>query len=399
MLKAPEQRIRWLIVATLVLFVLATNRWFSWDGGIDYLGSTDGRDYETIARAAFGLPTTLVPFHKMQRFPLHYLLGGLSHLSGAGLPVVYALGLAALLFTTLACLVRALESFGLGRRKFALLMALFVLNPYVFRFFLIAPITAQDLLFVAGSSAMLLGLVEARVALVLAGAATAALGRQTALVLLPGMTLWMVCATTWAARPLRRRLFQSGAVSATVIAIYFLLGAVARPVSAANLTSEHVLGLFQELAAGELRLGALAELTLRLLIPYALAGGLLAALARKKELARPETLACLLNAALVTAQPFLAGPQLTGRNASRLSSFGLLWVVAALAMASRNQDKFFENRRLFGVALACATAASFHHMYTLFGPASAARFCAIQFALALLLGGMACVAATPRGTR
>ena len=78
-----------LVPAAWAGAVLATQAWPSWSTGIREQFAGDVVSYEQIARAAPGLPAEALPQQHAERFPIHWAIGTVSDLTGAGLHGVY----------------------------------------------------------------------------------------------------------------------------------------------------------------------------------------------------------------------------------------------------------------------------------------------------------------------
>ncbi|MEA2247004.1 MAG: hypothetical protein QOH46_1533, partial [Solirubrobacteraceae bacterium] len=189
---------RVLVLLGLCLLVAATNRWLSWDAGIRLLTARDARSYEAIARAAPGLPGRDLPAHHAERFPVHWLAGTLSDLSGVPLHAMYRVLLAAAIGGTLVAL-HAIVTGRIPVAAYALVAAVFLLDPYVVRYELLVPGMLADATFVLALGVTLLGLAGRRGWAVLAGVALATAARETALPAALVVIAWLALAPDWRA--------------------------------------------------------------------------------------------------------------------------------------------------------------------------------------------------------
>jgi hypothetical protein len=91
-----------------------------------------------------------------------------------------------------------------------------------------------------------------------------------------------------------------------------------------------------------------------------------------------ETWSAFLIAAAIAAQPFLAGPALTGQNAGRLVTLGLLPLVFAWVTVSGEDWSGRSAALVVGILF----LGSFHHLYTIVGSPGAVGTAALQLAVA-----------------
>ncbi|MBI3542773.1 MAG: hypothetical protein HY075_05800 [Deltaproteobacteria bacterium] len=381
---------KWAFVALLLVFLAASNRWLPWREAIEYAQSYDVTWYEKISRVAPSFPTEPVRHHHAQRFVTHYVTGTLSSVTGVSLPAAYRF---VWLLLTLAVVVladRLFQSFRLKPRAYWLCMAAFLLNPYALRFYALAFGMVQDLTFLVGSLVLLLGLRSGRLATVVAGAAIASIGRQTAVMLMPGLGLWMFYGEPWRRRA--RKLTAFALVCGVIVGVYVLTDLATASFSLPSENVGTITSLFYWLVSPAFSVSALVELFARALIPFAVPAGLLLGMGESRALKRVDVLACLLMAAGITAQPLLGGPIITGRNASRLSALGLAFVFTALAATLEKTKALPESgpagsarRSLFAAAILLLAVSSLHHLYSVVGPPGAAWFAAIQLGVAAAL--------------
>src|SRR6266581_704856 len=369
-----------LFFAMLGLFLAGTNRWMSWDDGIGFLQANDVRSYETIAQAAPLFPSRQIPLHTLYRFAW-----------------------AALILLTLYAIHQALVALQIDPTAYRLCLALFLTNPYALRYYAIVPGMLQDLVFVFGTAVVWLGLVRTSGSLVVAGTLVAALGRQTAVMLVPAIGAWMFWSTAWRARSARERMLWAILPGVAAGVCYVATSRVVRSFALPSLNVDYLVGLLVWVKGGDFAWVTLGELCLRAAVPFAVSVavvlGLVASAQRKSRSAWPlprEVWLCLFFMMMIAAQPILAGPKITGQNASRLSALGLVYAVGMVAYAYRSiQPAWSSPRRI--VLGAILLLSSLHHAYSVWGPQDARQFALAQFALAA--GALACVALAARQTR
>ncbi|MGZ3702602.1 MAG: hypothetical protein ACXWSD_12500, partial [Bdellovibrionota bacterium] len=214
-------------------------------------------------------------------------------------------------------------------------------------------------------------------ALPLFGLALATLSRQTALLLLPGVVLWIWYG--WSEKSVRSRVLWATGLSLWAIFFYEATAMLASRIGTSNLNSTTLTGLFTWILSPDFSAAKMAEHTLRCTLPLLPAALLLV---REPWNKWPrESFFLLLMALVVAAQPFLAGPVLTGQNAARLVTLGLLPLAVGWAIAARDR----EWPPIPSIALALFLfAGSFHHLYTVVGPHGAMGSAALQLAIVVL---------------
>ncbi len=366
-----------LFFAMLGLFLAGTNRWMSWDDGIGFLQANDVRSYETIAQAAPLFPSRQIQMHHAQRFVVHYAVGSASQTLGIRLHTLYRFAWAALILLTLYAIHQALVALQIDPTAYRLCLALFLTNPYALRYYAIVPGMLQDLV--------------------------AALGRQTAVMLVPAIGAWMFWSTAWRARSARERMLWAILPGVAAGVCYVATSRVVRSFALPSLNVDYLVGLLVWVKGGDFAWVTLGELCLRAAVPFAVSVavvlGLVASAQRKSRSAWPlprEVWLCLFFMMMIAAQPILAGPKITGQNASRLSALGLVYAVGMVAYAYRSiQPAWSSPRRI--VLGAILLLSSLHHAYSVWGPQDARQFALAQFALAA--GALACVALAARQTR
>ena len=382
-----------LEVLLLFLFVVATNRWLGWQEGIRYVQADDSRSYELMSEAAPGLPTLDSPrgaplYHHAQRLFIHYLVGSTAKISGIELGTVYH---AAVLLTALAIAFVAqqlLLKVGLAEdipRR--ILLAAFIFNPYAFRYYWIAPTAIADLVYVLGLGITLLGLIEVRASALLAGALLAALGRQTLLLALPGISLWILLAPDWRKFPSAQRAIVVAATWVIVVGIYVGSGAFVLPFTGRMVHGADIFaGLAKWLVSDAFSFRMLGEHLLRVFIPALMLLSLAATFLlgwgfRRLRDISVEFWTAWLIAAATGAQPLILDPYAIGKNQSRQSALALLAVLTATAYLFRDARWRPENRRgltALAVVGGAIAVASFHHMYTVVGPPGVELFAALH---------------------
>jgi len=107
-----------------------------------------------------------------------------------------------------------------------------------------------------------------------------------------------------------------------------------------------------------------------------------------------EFFSCLLVMMLISLQPILAGPAVTGYpkgSGTRLGAMGIVAIMTALAMVMKHCDleRIFKENRIFWIASIVILAFnSFHHLYSWVLPFSMERFILFNFISAFAIGAM-----------
>lgn len=372
------------ILVALAIFALFTNRWPGWNEGLEILFLADVKDgYLRIADAAPAFPAERMPKHIAQRFFFPWLVGIIGKCTGLSLPVLFSVLTALTHIGILLAFFRVLLLCGVGVNKAVCALALLFLQPYAFRYYWIGPGMVNDSLFVFGAALALEGLFFRRHLLILTGVAVAALSRQTAVMLFPGIVFYLAFGTPWRNGHRgeyvwkRAGVWIAGASLSLVVGILFITGKLVEGFSKPSVTAETVYGVFPWLLSPQFTLPAFAEHILRCVLP--LFCGLLLLVMENPRKWSLEAWACFLMSAAIAAQPFLAGPALTGQNAGRLATIGLLPLSVAWATARREDlrsSTAYWLMTLFAIG-------SFHHVYTKLGPSSSLGSAILQLLVAV----------------
>ena len=380
----------------LLLLLLLTNRYLFLVSDSQVLPG-DCFSYLRIAIAFPSLPTgnpDISPHHA-QRFMVPYLVGAFSRLTHLPLESsfrVFAIGAILSIVEVLCRILRRLH--GLLPLHSLWLLALLILNPYSFRIYIAAPYLLNDLFFQVGLAMLLLGLFEKSIGISLVGVSLAVCSRQTGLLLIPPMLLWLMC--LWPKTRKKAALFTGLAAVSVIVVVYGATSYVAFKISGQLVSTTHVTGLLAWLR-GSPSFKALVEFGLRgiigLTFPIATLLGTLPQLSSIAGWSREDHLrtVCLLGfAVMIAAQPILGGPAVTGHDITRLVLLGLTPLLIALAICfsyTTSSQEFWQQ----AIPLLMVTVAlgSFHHMYSFLGVGNGAerttRFALVHFGCGSLL--------------
>ncbi len=396
------------IVFGFVLVLMLTNRWMGWQEGIDYMYGQDVPTYVHMAQAVPGLYVQPIPLHLAQRFFPSYVAGELAKTCHLSIPSAFCLLTGLSLFLLLFFFHLILETIGLGISSYTLIMAFFIFNPYIFRFYMLVPGDLNATVFICATAAMMLGLFKRNRVLILIAGLAGILSRQSLLLLLPGVLWWVLAAPSWKAISLQRRLIFAGTLIFIISAVFrwteFMAGLMT---SSPLLIAAHLSGLFPWIAQHGFQWKIITELVLRSFMPDVFALAFMAGIFLKLSLSphtgdyrwssrqhhAVEFFSCLLMMLLISLQPILAGPAVTGYpkgSGTRLGAMGLVAMMTALALVMKRYDmeRIFKANRVFWItAILILVVNSFHHLYSWVLPFSMERFISLNFISAFGLGG------------
>ena len=381
-----------LSIAGLFAILLLSNRWLTFEQGMSELKATDTRHYMALATSFPNQHVEDIPFHQAQRFAAPMLVGAVSSVTGISHSTGFLLLTLALCLTIIFLTNQVLSEVRLAPQARFLCMALLILNPYTFRFYLAVPAMVCDLVFISGMTLLALGLLRGDFRLVWLAVVTASLGRQTALLAIPGAALWMGLGESWASRPLLKRLLFSASCLVTASLIYIGTAKFAAASGNGGNNLQWLFGMADWLR-GDPNLHTLMELFARALIPLAFPLALIVGVGAglgQNPIRRKEAWICLFLVASLLSQPFMGDPRIFMGNMNRYSAQTFVFALLPLAFLLADRPQIFKtpDSIITGLLLACITAASFHHMYTFIGGTSenATRFVLIYFALATFSG-------------
>jgi hypothetical protein len=181
-------------VYTFILFtlVLTTNQYFSFADATTIMGQSDMLSYREIAMSAPYLPSHQIQYHHAQRAYFQYTIGSISNYFGLDTDIVVLCCNLFLLICLLCVFMFALSKIGLNTKTtLLLLVALVSLNPYITRYFSVFYYMISDTLFIFGFMIVVFGFISRNLNIVLLGVIVAAFGRQTALLLLPAVIVYI----------------------------------------------------------------------------------------------------------------------------------------------------------------------------------------------------------------
>ena len=362
---------------TLVIgFLLLSNRWLNWEAGKRFLLVEDVRSYELLARSAPSLPTGDVPYHHAQRLFIHYIVGCFYKIFSLPLGIAYEIWALFIAGAIVAVIHRILLRLKLGVDAVTVVLAVLLLNPYTFRYYFIVPGMIADLLFVLGLSIAILGLVDVSVGGLLAGLTLATLGRQAAILILPGLLLWILFAQPWEKFTRVKKLLVCGASVAAVMGTYRITGMIVLPFTGAPQLTVHDFDLWTWISGPLFTVSGLFEHILRVLLPFFFPFALIAGAGFLKNRNRlpAEFWASLVMFGGTLFQPLMVNPKSMGHNESRHAAVGfvIILIMSAYVLRAANDclrhEVRFANTRWAWVFWICLGMSSLHHMFSAFSP-------------------------------
>lgn len=395
---------RLAILGGLVAALAATNRWLSWNAGSLLVSARDEMIYRRMALAAPGLPSGAIGNQHAQLFVPNWIVGMLHDGLGVGIDIAFRAASLAIIVGICALLWAALTRAGVNTPVFAVCLALFVLNTYSLRYYLIAPGYVTDLGFVLCLGMITLGIVSTRFWLVLGGIVLAVLARQSALPVTFPLAALLFFARPWRDTPPRVRAVRAGAVIVVPWAVFAGILAVCAPFSVSGTPGVRgltLVGAVERLPAGA---ASLAEHVVRVSNPMFGVGALLivALLVRRRVRAEAGDLparavaplggsfwACLVLGLSVWLQAMALNPTYSG-HPERLAVLGLLPLIVALAFVLGDLERAGAvlPARHAAAAVVLLGVGSLHYLYTWFGPTTATQGALLQLATALLAGAV-----------
>lgn len=354
-----------MVSAGMVLFLIATNRYFHPDIAIAELNQHDISTYRAIAEAAPSLPEGDFQTHHAQRFVPPYVIGLIARATSLEHELVARIAIAVLTIGTGYVVARSLRRVGADPPLQTIVLGFVLLHAAAFRYYIAFPYMLVDITFVAGIAAAIGGLLAGRTAPLLGGWILAAVSRQTALFLLPVVLLWLLIGSPWREMARTRRAMLGAALTGILVTAFVGAQTVAQLFAAPTDFGAVAFGLFRYLAAwppgAAMALADLAFRPVATFLPFAA----FVWQYPQKTAARRRLGSLLLFAVLaIIAQPLAAGPAVNVGNHVRLGNLAL--VPLALGATSFLGHAQLRGRTLVQIG-ALVAIASFHHRWTAAG--------------------------------
>lgn len=362
-----------LIAGILLVFLFVTNSYLDIDkdpGEINRIAG-DSFSYVEIFKSAPNLPdySRGIPFHHAQRFIFPYALGLIAK-------VVPCSPYWLFLLTNVSCIIGILVIFTkhmtlsvrqFSLSEFALVLAVFLLHPYSFRQYLNAPYLINDIIFILGLGLSTLALTTRRPVLLILGFTVAEAARQTGLLLIPGILLWIHF--NWPRG--REKIALSVLIPGVGVGLYVFTSKIAAIFASKDQNMEILTALADYLTGSAFSLSGFFEFLFRGSIVFLLPLGVF--ILPTKTLAsdfmeRRATLVPLIVMVVSCfAQPLSAGPIFTAGNFQRLgmlSYMPILLICRELYLAQH--IRCGRSKSYLFLTLAFIFIASMHHVYSCF---------------------------------
>jgi hypothetical protein len=400
--ESPRLRsgIEWLMVTStgLLVFIGLTNKWVSFNEAIRQFGATDDINYRAMASAAPGLLHRRIVEWHAERFAVQWVVGSVAKLFSLSLFATYHIGVVLVLLAVCFALAETLLRIGLSPEAATVCIAVFALNPYGVRPYLIGSGGIADLVFVLGSAIAVRGLILRSPESLLGGLLVATIARQTAVPAALVAAVVVLVDPAWRVRLPRHRVVFAAAVIVLPLACYAVIRIVAHPFAGPS-PSLHTMTLlgssrtpsvliqhFSRCANGLLSIaGLLAGLWWVRRTDQKQGGG-------RWTPAAPEASAaiygCLAFGAAIALQPALLNPKWASYNENRLAVLGLVPFIAVAGLLFRdiecNRERPIQWRTV-AILVGLLALASFHHIYTVVGTASKGQTLVLEALVALAL--------------
>jgi hypothetical protein len=385
-------RLRLAIAGGLLAILAGTNQWLGWVAGWRLVSGHDEPIYKQMALAAPHLPR-LVPNQHAEEFPLVYVVGLISHVLGVNVDYVFR-AVAYLVILGICVVLHALLTQArVSTPIWTLCMAVFVLNTYALRYYLIVPGYFLDVTFVLAIAIVLYALIGGRYWLAVAGIVLAALVRQTAVPTALALGWWVAFGREWRDAPNRTRAYRGVGIIVIPVAVYIALikasasFAIPETPGIAGLT---ILGDLEHLPS---TLGALAEHVVRVANSLFAVGSLtgVALYDRRRSGIRAklpfEFVGCFVVGCSIALQALALNTNYSG-HPERLTVLSLVAFVTGLAylMREREQSGFKLPGATAAAMVAVLAVGSLQYLFTWFGPSTAVEGAILQLVAAIVVG-------------
>ena len=399
--RSARSHLGWLLVASLAMlvFVGITTKWVSWNAAVTTYRSSDDVNYRLMAQAAPGLlHGRIIPEWHAERFAVAWVVGESAKILGYGVVTSFRVWTILVILATCLVLADTLVRIGLSLQAAIVCMAVFVLNAYALRPYLLAPGSVDDLALVLGITIAVRGLVLRSPVSLLGGLVLATVSRQTALPPAAVGALAVVLDPAWRERLGRWRVPFALATIGLPLAVYAVIRVVSHPFAGPPPSLDEMTLLGASLSVGSLvqhfarcinlQLSIAALLLAVWWVGRATPGAIGSGQPTPTRGARAATYTCLGFGLAIIAQPALMNPPWATYNENRLSVMGLIPLVVALALMLGE----LERARAQALAVRTAVAAvgllalaSFHHIYTVIGTANKGQTLVLEVVVAVAL--------------
>ena len=350
------------------VFILLTNIYFPFDLAVTICGQADMQSYYDIAHSAPFVPEHTIAYHHAQRAYLPFLLGSIANLFSLNPDFLVMAMNSLLLVGMILVFMKTIEIIGVDENLKILLLALICLNPYISRYFSLFYYMVNDTLFMFGFVLVVYAMVANSVRYLLIGVLLAALGRQTALLLLPAASIYLFMYHNGHSKI--KALLAVAFIVFSVVAIYMIGGYFAGLTGAKNQNASSVTSFFLWLSDFKLsKLKILAEFYIRGLVGQITIVVLFVVyyfVVRPKYFDKLFLLIVFLSVS-VWIQPLLAGPDNAGNNIVRLCIYSFPGLVVAFALLSTKNYSIKLNIKTLTVVVLLLALTSIHHRWSWIG--------------------------------
>jgi len=374
--------------------ILASNIWLPWDQAVEYMYKQDVSEYMKISKAAPYLTEEKVGFHFAQRFFFSYLVGVTAKVFSIDSKFFYYLFTLFIAVGIIFVFIKSLEALKLSYESKLIAIWLLVCNPYTFRYYALVPGMSQGLLFNLGLTILFYGLITTQNLFLFLGVILAGLGRQTTILILPGILGWILFSTKWKSNYLikQRVAFSLGVVLCELV-IYLGTSYFAQMCATPSTNYAAIAGTYLWIKSSNFSFLEMTEFSLRIILPFLLTLSFILTFAfwgkNKAAFFRsPEFICSCFITLSIIAQPFLAGPTIAGQSATRLSAHGLIPFLFSFAYIFKENTTLWKSPTssfTFIGILGLIFIGSFHHLYTVIGPSTAAQYAFMQVILCLII--------------
>jgi hypothetical protein len=376
-----------LFVSALVGWLAISQRWLGWSAGIAKVQANDVKAYLQISGAAPHFPKAPLGSAYTERFSIHYLVGLLHKGTGLSLITTYRVVGMIVAAGILWVAILTLRRLGLHGTFFRICLTIFVLNPYSFRYYALAPGMLADPVYELALAVCLYAAIARRTGWLLVSAFAAILARQTALTTVPVFAVWILMDPRWADMKRRLRWLLAAVLVVGPLVIYGGIRAIVSSFSHSyepHIPKDTIFELLTKSGSTH----ALASHVFHTLVPVILVLGLLISGALVHSRMRPSAFrspafwGCLATGLVIFGETVVISPDFPGYkgNEPRLSALSLLAFTLALGVMLRHFGPGSVRHRglLEALLMLVLAGMSLHHLYSSFGPTTSSQFVAGQ---------------------
>jgi len=309
----------YLILSTII-FVFLTKTNFSLEESINF-GGKDGFDYYKISKKAPEILTN-IQYIKAERFFFPYLIGIISKILNLDIFQAYKAMSIFLCITLILLINRLLILLNCSEKIRFISLLLIILNPYIIRYYISVPTLINDIIFLNISVILCIGLIANKNSLIYISIFIGTLCRQNVLAFIISAYLVFFFEIYF---NLKEKLLKFNLIICITL-LYFIALFInysyaqnsQSPVSAQELYYVTIFGIFIDNFNFE-------QLIKFILFPFLSFGPLIFLLILNKIRFENKHFMFLffliLSSILLTIQPFLGGPVITGKNFIRLANY------------------------------------------------------------------------------